>query len=196
MQHSRWYTMQLSQPFIALGSCTSTKQSPSAETTRKVTRLSTNHRVRNASTVAQRTTAMSYRRKRGASGSLPELDPIPGTSRFKHFQNQQQLHAYPSSVPAWARPVSSSSASSSKKGTPSSSRPRSPANEAASDGNDEDGEILALSAGCQPDSVYQEALSWSRYTARSYLVRSLEWESPILAKLQVGSCREAGQWLF
>ena len=126
------------------------------------------------------------RRKRGASGSLPELDPIPGTGRFKQFQGQkqqlQQQHAYPSSVPAWARPVASDN--SSNKVSPSSSRPRSPANEALDDASD--GEILALSAGCQPDSVYREALSWSRYAARKYLVKSLEWESPILAKLQVG----------
>lgn len=120
------------------------------------------------------------RRKRGASGSLPQLDPIPGTARFKQQQQQQQQRgAYPSSVPAWARPTNSTKAS------PASSRPRSPANEAA----DNDGEILALSAGCQPDEVYKETLSWSRYIIRKQLVKSLEWESPVLGSLQVSLFR-------
>jgi hypothetical protein len=112
---------------------------------------------------------------RSATAALPRLDLPPADS------SQQR---YPSSVPAWARPKSPSSSIRSR-----SSRSGSPANEdkhSRRQSPDVEEDVLALSAGCQPDEVYKRSMPAWRYRIRRILVRGVEWESPILSKIQVG----------
>jgi hypothetical protein len=110
------------------------------------------------------------------TNSLPKLDLPPGNL------NQR----YPSSVPAWARPKSptpSQRSRSSRQSSPDSVHKGIRTREDASEEDEED--VLALSAGCQPDEVYKASLPRWRYNLRRRLVRGVEVESPILARIQV-----------
>ena len=141
-----------------------------------------------------RPTMATRHRKRGASGSLPNFDPIPSGSRTSPGTgpppNGSSSSGYPSSIPAWARPVSAASLKSQKTASSATSRSPSPAGDASANGQDlhrlhEQDPVLALSAGCQPDEVYRVTLPAWRCTLRKWLVRSLEGETPILARMQV-----------
>ena len=123
---------------------------------------------------------------------MPNFDPIPSGSRSAPGAdappNGSTSFGYPSSVPAWARPVSATSLKSQKTASSATSRSASPALDDQANGQDlhqEQGPILALSAGCQPDEVYRVTLPAWRYTLRKWLVHSLEGETRILARMQV-----------
>lgn len=51
--------------------------------------------------------------------------------------------------------------------------------------SEDENDVLALSAGCQPDAVYKAYMPTWRYQLRKILVRGVEWESPRLASIQV-----------
>lgn len=107
------------------------------------------------------------------TAALPRLDLPPANA------NQR----YPASVPSWARPKSPSSSIRSR-----SSRSGSPVNQSKHSqdpSSDTEEDVLALSAGCQPDEVYKLSMPAWRYQIRKTLVRGVEWESPILSKIQV-----------
>lgn len=111
-----------------------------------------------------------------ASTTLPRLD-VPST---------QGAQRYPTSVPSWARPKSPSASlrsRSSRSGSPATIGNH--AHELLDENTEED--VLALSAGCQPDEVYKLSMPAWRYQIRKILVKGVEWESPILSKIQVGS---------
>lgn len=111
--------------------------------------------------------------------SLPRLDLPPGSVHER----------YPSSVPSWARPKSPSSSirsRSSRAPSPVDNQDAKHSQESSAEDVEED--VLALSAGCQPDHVYKLSLPAWRYRIRRALVKGVEWESPILAKIQVGLC--------
>lgn len=115
------------------------------------------------------------------AASLPRID-LPASGVHDR---------YPSSVPAWARPKSPSSSIRSR-----SSRAPSPVDNQRgqhsqdSSAEDKDEDVLALSAGCQADMVYKLSLPAWRYRIRKTLVKGVEWESPILARIQVSSLSE------
>lgn len=107
--------------------------------------------------------------------SLPVLD-LPSadatTSALK----------YPSSVPSWARPTNS--VRSSRTASPDVSQASSPVSSSPGADSLDESAVLALSAGCQPDSLYTSLLPKWRNTIRRKLVKSVEWESPRLGSAQ------------
>ncbi|KAL7009327.1 Long-chain base-1-phosphate phosphatase [Cystobasidiomycetes sp. EMM_F5] len=94
---------------------------------------------------------------------------------------------YPASIPSWARPTSSASSSRAVSPAPSTSsrKQRNNLPNLSIGGHDGPTQVLALSAGCQPDEVYKNYMGGWRYRLRRALVKNLEWESPIMAKYQV-----------
>lgn len=114
--------------------------------------------------------------------ALPRLDLPPASI------NQR----YPTSVPSWARPKSPSNSIRSR-----SSRGGSPTDDSKhlqeAPGPDDEEDVLALSAGCQPDEVYKLSLPAWRYWLRRALVKGVERESPFLASVQVSSVNASTQ---
>lgn len=106
--------------------------------------------------------------------SLPRLD-LPPT----HADQR-----YPSSVPSWARPKSPSGSIRSRS-SPSGSPTTVGKHSQDSSNEDAEEDVLALSAGCQPDEVYKLSMPAWRYRIRKILVKGVEKESPILSRIQV-----------